>query len=104
MSVKIVKILAISSEFEIGIKKAIAKIKKRKENGELSGESVENSPEKNSPEKGSPKENNSDEEAIAGSSKPIGEIYIEGNIEIITIYVNKYGIYRVTRKGKEFKI
>src|SRR5437660_11911732 len=45
MSVKIVEILAISSEFEIGIKEAIAKIKQRKEKGELSEESVGNSPE-----------------------------------------------------------
>src|SRR5437763_756710 len=104
MSVKIVEILAISSEFEVGIKEAIAKIKRRKEKGELSGESVENSPEGNSPEKGSPKENNSDEEAIAGSSKPKEEIYIEENMEIITIYVNKYGIYQVTGMGKEFRI
>src|SRR6266487_2911012 len=104
MSVKIVEILAISSEFEIGIKEAIAKIKRRKEKGELSGESIENSPEENSPEKGSPKENNSDEEVIAGSSKPKEEIYIEENIEIITIYVNKYGIYQITGTGKEFRI
>ena len=85
MSVKIVEILAISSEFEIGIKEAIAKIKRRKEKGELSEESVGNSPEENSPEKGSPKENNSDQEAITGSSKPIEEIHIEENIGIITI-------------------
>src|SRR5437764_7651923 len=103
MSVKIVEILAIS-EFEIGIKEAIVKIKRRKEKGELSGESVGNSPEKNSPEKGSPKENNSDEEAIARSSKPVREIYIEENIKIIIIYVNKYGIYQVTGTGKEFRI
>src|SRR6266487_5208500 len=104
MSVKIVEILAISSEFEIGIKEAIAKIKRRKEKGELSGESVENSPEENSPEKGSPKENNSDEEVIVGSSKSIEEIHIEENIGIITIYVNKYGIYQITGTGKEFRI
>src|SRR5256884_162648 len=104
MSVKIVEILAISSEFEIGIKEAIAKIKRRKEKGELSGESIENSPEENSPEKGSPKENNSDEEVTAGSSKPKEEIYIEENIEIITIYVNKYEIYQITGTGKEFRI
>src|SRR6266516_714994 len=95
MSVKIVEILAISSEFEVGIKEAIAKIKRRKEKGELSGESVKNSPEENSPEKGRPKENNSDEETTAGSSKPKEEIYKE-NMEIITIYVNKYGIYQIT--------
>src|SRR5437588_11193292 len=58
MSVKIIEILAISSEFEIGIKEAIAKIKRRKEKGELSGESVENSLEGSSSEKSSPKENN----------------------------------------------
>ena len=104
ISVKIVEILAISSEFEIGIKEAIAKIKRRKEKGELSEESVGNSPEENSPEKGSPKENNSDEEAIAGSSKPIEEIHIEENIGIITIYVNKYGIYQITGTEKEFRI
>src|SRR5437763_1428123 len=104
MSVKIVEILAISSEFEIGIKEAIAKIKRRKEKGELSEESVENSTEENSPEKGSPKENNSDEETIAGSSKTIEEIYLEENMEIITIYVNKYGIYQITGTEKEFRI
>ena len=78
--------------------------KRRKEKGELSGESIGNSPEENSPEKGSPKENNSDEEVTARSSKPKEEIYIEENIEIITIYVNKYGIYQVIGTGKEFRI
>src|SRR5256884_5125014 len=91
ISLEIVEILSVSREFEIGIGKAIERIGKE----EVSEEST----------KIISDENNSDDETKEGeSSKPKEEIYEMEENEVITIYVNKKGIFNIIGTGKEFRI
>src|SRR2546429_4504907 len=91
ISLEIVEILSVSREFEIGIRKAIERIGKE----EVSEEST----------KIISDENNSDDETKEGeSSKPKEEIYEMEENEVITIYVNKKGIFNIIGTGKEFRI
>src|SRR4051794_17383850 len=92
ISLEIVEILLVSREFGIGIKKAIERIGKEEVNSEESTEIISD-------------KNNSDDETKEGeSSKPKEKIHeIEGN-GVITIYVNRKGIFNITETGKEFKI
>src|SRR5436309_227034 len=92
ISLEIVKILSVSREFEIGIKKAIERIGKEEEISEESTKIISD-------------ENNSNNETKEGeSSKPEEEIHeIEKN-GVITIYVNRKGIFNITGTGKEFRI
>src|SRR2546423_8941200 len=92
ISLEIVKILSVSREFGIGIKKAIERIGKEEV---ISEESTEIISDKNS-------SNNETKEE--GSSKQKEEIHeIEDN-EVITIYVNRKKIFNITRTEKEFRI
>src|SRR6266480_3558724 len=92
ISLEIVEILSINEEFEIGIKKAIERIGKEEEISEKSTKIISD-------------ENNSDDETKEGeSNKPEEEVHeMEGN-GVITIYVNRKGIFNITGTGKEFRI
>src|SRR3954452_24935255 len=89
---EIVKILSVSREFEIEIKKAIERVGKEEEISEESTKIISD-------------ENNSDDETKEGeSSKPEEEVHeIEEN-GVITIYVNRKGIFNITGTEKEFRI
>src|SRR3954465_8433438 len=92
ISLEIVKILSVSREFGIGIKKAIERIGKEEEISEESTKIISD-------------ENNSDDETKEGeSSKPEEEIYEMEENGVITIYVNRKGIFNITGTGKEFRI
>src|SRR6266496_5672389 len=92
ISLEILKILSVSREFGIGIKKAIERIRKEKE---ISGESV----------KIISDENKLDDETKEGESSELKEeIYEIEKDGVITIYVNKKGIFNITGTGKEFRI
>src|SRR2546423_6081309 len=92
ISLEIVEILSVSREFEIGIKKAIERIGKEEVISEESTKIISD-------------ENNSDDEIKEGeSSKPKEEIHEMKENEVITIYVNRKGIFNITGTGKEFRI
>ena len=92
ISLEIVEILSVSREFGIGIKKAIERIGKKEVISEESTKIISD-------------ENNSDDETKEGeSSKPKEEIYEMEENEVITIYVNKKGIFNIIGTGKEFRI
>src|SRR5437764_8687317 len=92
ISLEIVEILSVSREFGIGIKKAIERIGKEKEISEESIKIISD-------------ENKSDDETKEGkSSKPKEEIYEMEENGVITIYVNRKGIFNITGTGKEFRI
>ena len=106
---KIISILAISSNFKIGLKEAQEKYKRAKsregeKQGILSGYTTqENSPEKNhSPEKiESPK----NEEKEMFIEEVINELEKESlESERITIWCGKYGPYEITGEGKRYEI
>jgi hypothetical protein len=95
------EILAVCSAFNIGIRKAVRKMEKQKEKGTFSEGSSENSPEN----KESPKEsiNPEDEEVIILEDiKQKLEEEIEE--ELITVYVNRNGLYKISGKGQGFNI
>ena len=84
--------MLVSREFGIGIKKAIERIGKEKEISEESIKIISD-------------ENKSDDETKEGeSSKPKEEIYEKEEDGVITIYVNRKGIFNITGTGKEFRI
>src|SRR5256885_2165965 len=90
ISLEIVKILSVSREFEIGIRRAIERIGKEEEISEESTKIISD-------------ENNLDDETKEGeSSKPEEEVHKENGV--ITIYVNRKGIFNITGTGKEFRI
>src|SRR3954469_5996452 len=92
ISLEIVEILSVSREFGIGIKKAIERIRKEEEISEESTKIISD-------------ENNSDDEIKeGGSSEPKEEIHEMEENGVITIYVNRKGIFNVTGIGKEFRI
>src|SRR2546421_1577581 len=92
ISLEILEILSVSREFGIGIKKAIERIGKEKEISEESIKIISD-------------ENKSDDETKEGeSSKPKEEIYETKENGVITIYVNRKGIFNITGTGKEFRI
>src|SRR2546423_1501769 len=92
ISLEIVEILSVSREFGIGIKKAIERIGKEEEISEESTKIISD-------------ENNSDDETKEEeSSKPKEKIHEMEENGVITIYVNKKGIFNITGIGKEFKI
>src|SRR2546423_5386748 len=92
ISLEIVEILSVSKEFEIGIRKAIERIGKEEEISEESTKIISD-------------ENNSDDETKEGeSSKPEEEIHEMKENEVITIYVNRKGIFNITGTGKGFRI
>src|SRR5256884_399987 len=92
ISLKIVKILSVSREFGIEIKKAIERIGKEKEISEESTKIISD-------------ENNLDDETKEEkSSKPKEKIYEMEENRVITIYVNRKGIFNITGTGKEFRI
>src|SRR5436305_4175169 len=85
ISLEIVEILSVSREFEIGIRKAIEKIRKEEEISEESIKIISD-------------ENNSNDETKEGeSSKPKEKIHEMKENEVITIYVNRKGIFNITR-------
>ena len=74
-----------SREFGIGIKKAIERIGKEEVISEESTKIISD-------------ENNSDDEIKeGGSSEPKEEIHEMKENEVITIYVNRKGIFNITR-------
>src|SRR5436305_14085083 len=92
ISLEIVEILSVSREFEIGIRKAIERIGKEEEISEESTKIISD-------------ENNSNDETKEGeSSKPEEEVYEMEENGVITIYVNRKGIFNITEIGKEFRI
>src|SRR5436309_15474256 len=89
---EIVEILSINEKLGIGIKKAIEKIGKEEEISEESTKIISD-------------ENNLDDETKEGeSSKPKEEIHEMKENGVITIYVNRKGIFNITGTGKEFRI
>src|SRR2546423_12087051 len=83
ISLEIVEIMSVSREFGIGIKKAIERIGKE----EISEEST----------KIISDENNSDDEIKEGeNSKPREEMHEMEENGVITIYVNRKGIFNIT--------
>src|SRR2546421_11220540 len=85
ISLEIVKILSVSREFEIGIRKAIERIGKEEEISEESTKIISD-------------ENNSDDETKEGeSSKPEEEVHEMEENGVITIYVRS----EERRVGKE---
>src|SRR2546423_12349686 len=84
ISLEIVEILSVSREFEIGIRKAIERVGKEEEISEESTKIISD-------------ENNLNDKTKKGkSSKPEEEIHeIEEN-GVITLYVNKKGIFNIT--------
>src|SRR5947199_9129788 len=92
ISLEIVEILSVSKKFGIGIKRAIERIGKEEVISEESTKII------------SDKNNSNDEIKEGGSSKPKEEIHgIEEN-GVITIYVNRKGIFNITGTEKEFRI
>src|SRR5256714_57748 len=92
ISLEIVEILLVSREFEIGIRKAIERIGKEEEISEESTKII------------SDENNLNDEIKEGGSSEAREEIHeIEEN-GVITIYMNRKGIFNITGIGKEFRI
>src|SRR5256714_584465 len=92
ISLEIVEILSVSREFEIGIKKAIERIGKEEVISEESTKIISD-------------ENNSDDEIKErGSSESKEEIHEMEENGVITIYVNRKGIFNITETGKEFRI
>src|SRR3954454_22399783 len=92
ISLEIVEILSVSREFGIGIKKAIERIGKEEVISEESTKIIL-------------KENNSDDEIKeGGSSEPKEEIHKMEENGVITIYVNRKGIFNITGTEKEFRI
>ena len=86
------EILSVSREFEIGIRKAIERIGKEEEISEESTKIISD-------------ENNLDDETKEGeSSKPEEEVHEMEENGVITIYVNRKGIFNITGTGKEFRI
>ena len=85
ISLEIVEILSVSREFGIEIKKAIERIGKEEVISEESTKTI------------SDKDNSDDEIKEGGSSKPKEEIYEMKENEVITIYVNRKGIFSITR-------
>src|SRR2546421_8888457 len=84
ISLEIVEILSVSREFEIGIRKAIERIEKEEEISEESTKII------------SDENNSNDEIKEEKSSKLEKEVHeIEEN-GVITIYVNKKGIFNIT--------
>src|SRR6266487_2545508 len=92
ISLEILEIMSVSREFGIGIKEAIERIGKEKEISEESTKII-------SDENGS-----SDETKKGESSKPKEEIYEKEEDGVITIYVNRKGIFNIAGTGKEFRI
>src|SRR2546429_9019647 len=89
---EIVKILSVSREFEIGIRKAIERVGKEEEISEESTKIISD-------------ENNLDDETKERkSSKPEEEIHEMEENGVITLYVNKKGIFNITGTEKEFRI
>src|SRR5256884_7118251 len=92
ISLEIVEILSVSREFEIGIRKAIERIGKEEEISEESTKIISD-------------ENNSDNKTKEGeSSKPEEEVHEMEENGVITIYVNRKGIFNITETAKEFRI
>src|SRR3954452_11239428 len=92
ISLEIVEILSVSREFGIGIKKAIERIGKEEVISEESTKIISD-------------ENNSEDEIKeGGSSEPKEEIHEMEENGVITIYVNRKGIFNITETGKEFRI
>ena len=85
ISLEIVEILSVSREFGIGIKKAIERIGKEEEISEESTKIISN------------KNNSNDEIKEGGSSKLKEEIHEMEENGVITIYVNRKGIFNITR-------
>src|SRR5436305_1470191 len=80
------------SEMFSDTRRNIEKIGKEKE---ISGKSIKTIPD----------ENKTDNETKEGeSSKPKEEIYEKEEDGVITIYVNRKGIFNITGTGKEFRI
>src|SRR5947199_6052035 len=92
ISLEIVEILSINKEFGIEIKKAIERIGKEEVISEESTKTI------------SDKDNSDDEIKEGGSSKPKEEIYEMEENDVITIYVNRKGIFNITGTEKEFRI
>src|SRR5256714_9255165 len=92
ISLEIVEMLLVSREFGIGIKKAIERIGKEEV---ISEESTKIILDKN---------NSNDETKEGESSKPKEEIHEMEENEVITIYMNKKGIFNITGTEKEFRI
>src|SRR4051812_30666050 len=92
ISLEIIEILSVSKKFEIGIKKAIERIRKEEVISEESTKIISD-------------KNNSDNEIKKGeSSKSNVRIHeIEDN-GIITIYMNRKGIFNIIEAEKEFRI
>src|SRR4051794_28343449 len=89
---EIIEMLSVSREFGIGIKKAIERIGKEEVISEESTKIISD-------------ENNSNDKTKEGeSSKPEEEIYEMKKNGVITIYVNRKGIFNITGTGKEFRI
>src|ERR1043166_1969688 len=106
---KIISILAISSNFKIGLKEAQEKYKRAKSReGEkqeiLSGYTTQgNSPEKNhSPEKVKSSKNKEKEMFIEEVINKLEKESLES--ERITIWCGKYGPYEITGEGKRYEI
>src|SRR2546423_1498891 len=92
ISLEIVEILSVSREFEIGIRKAIERIGEEEEISEESTKIISD-------------ENNSNNETKEGeSSKPEEEVHEMEENGVITIYMNRKGIFNITGTGKEFRI
>src|SRR2546421_8002739 len=92
ISLEIVESLSINEKFEIGIRKAIERIGKEEEISEESTKIISD-------------ENNLDDKTKEGeSSKPEEKVHEMEENEVITIYVNRKGIFNVTGTGKEFRI
>src|SRR5256714_7795600 len=92
ISLEIVEMLLVSREFGIGIKKAIERIGKEEV---ISEESTKIILDKN---------NSNDETKEGESSKPKEEIYEMEENGVITIYMNRKGIFNITGTEKEFRI
>src|SRR3954453_11204958 len=86
---EIVKILSVSREFGIGIKKAIERIGKEEVISEENTKII------------SDKNNSNDKTKVRESSKQKEEIHEMEDNRIITIYVNRKGIFNITGTEKE---
>src|SRR5436305_1060035 len=92
ISLEIVEILSVSRKFAISIRKAIERIGKEEEVSEESTKIISD-------------ENNSDDETKEReSSKPEEEVHEMEENGVITIYMNRKGIFNITGTGKEFRI
>src|SRR5256714_1217713 len=92
ISLEIIEILSVSREFGIGIKKAIERVEKEEVNSEESTKII------------SDENDSNDEIKEGGSSEPKEEIHEMEENGVITLYVNKKGIFNITGTGKEFRI